>query len=643
MAEVPYAKGYLGVNYRTNLSLHRSVGSPLTQMDVDAPRWDAFIGPLPFMLANRDDRPYVRESTSAKRDRFDQARDPGENSLDSSIWLRSFTSWHLGAGQAQAEPLEQAPEIARFRFDKSAGVDVWTAGQISLLRAPVARRTGGVRRCLGVPGKGVVTSTNSGMRLITESTDVSLSATPGRDAAGRSLAVTTQRWASITDAGLVHYGLLAGGGEGNLGGGTPLSGATALVTAKERLWVGAGRDLWEITDVTAALPTAGTYGGAFHRFPDGVIVDIDSGAGGIYIMVVGAVTSIHVLTAAEDGTLNPPREVATLPRGEKGQVLYGYLSRYLVVGTSKGVRIADCSVDTSLPMGPLTLTMTGQGCVDAVADGNFLYTTTGDEGIDTLGDGSAMRPGLYRIDLSRITMPGQQYGDTAASRYAWATDMASPVAGVTTSVTEYNGNVWFAAGGNLYMRGTTPVAMGWLDTGDVNFSTSEQKGWASVRADAVGAGTMTIFADSGSGFLPVVQSVLTTPFHDDLRIDSINHPPTWALALRVVLIGEPILESLLLRAVPAPHRTRYIRMPLLAFDHEADRNQAPVGYDGFAYDRVKDLEALEHTGALVNVWDVRTDEVLSCQIERITFEGLTPPDRANQNWGGVVTVTLLVV
>ena len=155
-------KGYYGVTYRSKIGLHRSSLSAeniyaLTELD---PMWDVYIGPLPFMVGINTDHPYLRETVPARRDRTDQAREPGENSLDSNLWLRSQTSWHLGAGQRYSEPLEEDPEISRFRFYRSGGVDPWEPGQVSLLPATAQRATG-ARQCLGVPGVGVVVSTNS--------------------------------------------------------------------------------------------------------------------------------------------------------------------------------------------------------------------------------------------------------------------------------------------------------------------------------------------------------------------------------------------------------------------------------------------------------------------------------------------------
>lgn len=626
---VPLAKGWYGVDYRTQIGLHH-LGASTTSADSPLdPSWDCYVGPLPFLLANSEEDRYIRESTDAKRDRFDAARDPGENSLDSNIWLRSWTSWHLGAGQQQAEPLEQDADEARFRFHRSAGVDVWTAGHMTLLRAPVKKVATGARRAIGVPGKGVVTSTATGVSLVTATGSTSLSTV-----VGTSLAVTTTRWVMRGDDGKLYYGDLAGGGQYTAN----ITGVTALVTAKERLWVGAGPRLYEVTDYNAPSPQP------THTFADGVIVDIDSGPGGVYVMVVGAVTTIHVVTVAEDGTLNPPREVAVLPRGETGQLLYGYLSRYLVVGTTKGVRIADCSEASTLPLGPVNIVMEGQGCVDAVADGNFVYISTGDENIDTMGDGSAMRPGLYRIDLSRITLPGQQFGDTAASRYAWATDMYGDTPGLTSAVTVFDGHIWFVAAGALYMSGDTPMPYGWLDTGEVSFTTSERKAWQSLTLNVSGSGTAALFSDTGFGFRPASQTILTVPYVGDVLIDTHAHPTSSWMELRLVLIGGgPKVEAFGLRAWPAPRRTRFIRIPLSCFDLQTDRNQVPVGYDGFAYDRVRDLEALEQSGEIISITDMRTAETIDVQIERVSFSGVTPPDRVRGNFGGICTLTVVTI
>lgn len=125
----PLHKGFYGVNYRTLIGLHRTSASSDNVYTASAadPLWDIYIGPLPFLLANNDERPCARETVPIRRERTDQAREPGENSLDSNIWLRSQTSWHLGAGQQYAEPLEEDPDISGSASTSPVG---WTRGPL---------------------------------------------------------------------------------------------------------------------------------------------------------------------------------------------------------------------------------------------------------------------------------------------------------------------------------------------------------------------------------------------------------------------------------------------------------------------------------------------------------------------------------
>lgn len=633
-------KGYYGVDYRSLIGLHRmsrSEGGSYSRRQND-PDWDVFVGPLPFMLAITDENQYVRETTPVRRDRLDQGREPGEQSLDSAIWPRSQTSWHLGAGQAYAEPLEEDPEVARFRFSESGGIDPWTKGQISLLNSTTQRDTG-ARCCVGVPGVGVVVSTNAaGVRkypLSGASTQLSTKTVT-------KLVTNGSRWFAMSSSGL-EYGNLAGGGEGA----TALATISALYWGLDRLWVGATDTLYEVTSMPpSSLPAA------FHTFLSGTIVDIDSGAGGVYVMVNDVFTSIYVITANDDGTLNPPRQVTTLPRGETGYFLYGYLGSFLVIGTSRGIRLADCGTATDLPVGPLTVELAG-GCLDAVGDGDFIYFTGGTTGVKPLPDSSAV-PGLYRLDLSKQVLPVSAYGDSAAARYAYATDLyAASGSGQAYSVTTYENTLFFVAGSSstdspLWQEDTsTLVDSGWVESGQIAFATAERKTWLSMSTDVQGEGSVYITASTGSTYAQVTQTAVTAPYIGDLDIDSNAHPDSGWMKHRIILskgaTGGPTCYSLGLRATPNPKRTRYIRIPLSCFNNEADRSNNRVGYDTFAADRLLDLETLEERGGLIDVIDNRTGENIRCQIEKVSFLGNRPPDRNYTNYGGIIMLTLLKV
>ena len=105
--------------------------------------------------------------------------------------------------------------------------------------------------------------------------------------------------------------------------------------------------------------------------------------------LVNDVTSIYVSTVKDDGTLNPPREVAKLPHGETGNFLYSYLDRYLVIGTSAGVRVADCWHCHRLPIGPVIVELMVAVWMP-LADGDYIWFTGGTTGVTLTVDGTAV-------------------------------------------------------------------------------------------------------------------------------------------------------------------------------------------------------------------------------------------------------------
>jgi hypothetical protein len=98
--------------------------------------YDVNIGGLPFNLAIKDDQPYVRETNDYKRQQLDTSPEPGEQTL-SQWWVRDQDSWHRGGGITYYEP--GSDPTTRYRFKSSVGVDVWTKGQATLLKAKTAR------------------------------------------------------------------------------------------------------------------------------------------------------------------------------------------------------------------------------------------------------------------------------------------------------------------------------------------------------------------------------------------------------------------------------------------------------------------------------------------------------------------------
>ena len=93
--------------------------------------YDTAVGGLPFFYAISDARPYIRQTAPFRKEQFDNGSEPGEQSL-TGWWLRSQSSFHNGSGIKFYDP--SAGETILYRFNDSKGVNVWTKGQVTLLK-----------------------------------------------------------------------------------------------------------------------------------------------------------------------------------------------------------------------------------------------------------------------------------------------------------------------------------------------------------------------------------------------------------------------------------------------------------------------------------------------------------------------------
>jgi hypothetical protein len=94
--------------------------------------YDIALAGLPFIYAISDARPYIRQTAPFKKDQFDNQNEPGEQSL-TGWWIRSQSSFHGGDGINFFDPTPN-DEFGHYRFADSKGVNVWTKGQVTLLK-----------------------------------------------------------------------------------------------------------------------------------------------------------------------------------------------------------------------------------------------------------------------------------------------------------------------------------------------------------------------------------------------------------------------------------------------------------------------------------------------------------------------------
>lgn len=114
---------------RPVVPIGHAYGSSTTWQNVDV-FYDCAIGGLPFMFATDEKYPYSRSTAPYRKQQTDTQKEPGEQSI-TGWWLRSQSSFHYGAGARFQEPI--MGENVQYRFHKSAGVEVFNAGRVTLL------------------------------------------------------------------------------------------------------------------------------------------------------------------------------------------------------------------------------------------------------------------------------------------------------------------------------------------------------------------------------------------------------------------------------------------------------------------------------------------------------------------------------
>jgi hypothetical protein len=404
-----------------------SSSSIWTNTDVS---FDVAVGGMPFIYAVSDERPYIRQTAPYRKDQFDNNQEPGEQSL-TGWWIRSQSSFHSGTGIKFYDPA--AGEITAHRFADSRNVDVWTKGQVTLLK-----ETNNAAAATADPYKlisGISGSTNvviafrpSSDEIIDIKDDGTNLTTYATTASGIVDIVSNGTILFVANATRIFYQTIGSTSALN----NHYSTGTAAVKmgwVKQRLVAGIGTSIYELTGAlgTTTLPAA-IY---THPNTDWEWTSISEGGSAIYAAGYaggnGAIYKFTLSTAGVMPTLTSGIIAAQLPIGEYPLKIESYLG-YLVIGTNKGVRVAQIS-DTNgdLSYGPLIIEGDNIGLDFAFRD-RFVYVTGGIAKNDGTAD---TYPGLYRIDLG---------SELETLRFAFAADVYLDGAdGYATSV-DFVGN-----------------------------------------------------------------------------------------------------------------------------------------------------------------------------------------------------------
>jgi len=634
--------------------------------------YDIAIGGVPFLLDPTEQHPYERSTAPFRKNQFDTQRDPGEQSI-TGWWLRSQSSFHAGQGvnfyDPFANPFSTTLASNSYRYKWSRGVDVWTPGQVNLLKrtSQITTTTNALHIESATIGTTdyvilldtniyLVNSTGAKTTLVTAVNPIYSFCTDGT-------------YVYYLDSAKVYKQALTGGAATVLyTHGVATITSSAMHWVKQRLVAGINNSIYELSGAGGGLPTAAYT----HPNTSWQWTDIDEAGPAIYAAGYSGVnSSIYMFVLSSTGvmpTLTSGIMVGQLPYGELVSAMYCHLGEYLVIGTSKGVRVAQVDqANGYINYGPLLVETDFAVRGFAARDSYVWFATAVNDQGDVNDNAGAWRVDLSNeIDTLRFACAQDVYAetnpvDTTAMDIAFLGNSNQLAFLASNSTT---GSAMSAIGNaGLYLTSATElVTSGYLETGYIRYNTLEPKNFKRIvgRGDfgvvpsvasptGITKGSMTISSIDDKGNMYDIVSYDNNIGTPESTITNPNGAQD-AIALRFTMYRDsttnsvsPIFKGYQLKAVPATPRTRIIKIPLLCYDVDTDKYNATVGYEGYGYDKLAQLETIEANGDVVTLQDFRTGETVQCLVEELYFINKTAPDKRLNNFGGVIIITVRTV
>lgn len=597
--------------------------------------YDCAINGVGFLF--KDKKSFKWGFLPSRKEQFDTGKEPGEQSFSDDYWRRSRSSWHMGAGQEWVD----GQASVEFRYNTSKGIDPWTQNQLALLPSTSIKRS----------------SANTNLRLLragaylymVDGTSVVFTADPtvGSPTFTAMTGLTSGTVQSITSDGTNVY-TAVGGKIHRTAIGTAAAGAAwATLASVDRvgfangfLLASAGRQLY-ILDASGT-PTEKTpghvalssgSGWTWTGFTDGPTGPYAAGKSGeLGIIYRGVLDNV--------GALNYFVVAATLPDGETVETIQSYLNQYLIIGTSRGVRLGAIQQETgAVQYGPLV--PTGQAC--AAVEPQDRYVWFGWPAFDST-DG-----GLGRLDLATFT---------DALRPAYASDLQYTSTAAVQGIATHSDKRFFTLSGvGLIGEGSTKVSSAVLTTGKVRWSTMEPK--------------LLQYVDIFNTSLPAGASIQLEVSKEDAPyalVGTNTQPNSVTFEGRVSQLGKwfemrytfgratdttkgPTMTGWIMRAVPTPRPQRYYDLTVLCFDYESALNHQTVGHEGHAVERLNLLQGYRETGEPVTFQGPDFGRLVSgkvqypsytCVVDDVAFEGDVPSGGTSEVavFGGHIRILL---
>ena len=567
---------------------------------------------------------YVSSTLETIRQQADDSEELGERSLNpADLWRRSADSWKLGAGQNWFDLRTRRSN--RERFKESVGISPWDEGNLELLYDVYEVGVSGPAPNSTEPCNMVTTSDRifvlgQGDTTLFHRTDVEDtgswdSETLPDSAVGHSMTSDGRKVYLLTDQGIYET---EDGSTITLindinASSPPNPGVIGFV--KGRLMVGVGTTLYNITDTTStATPENLTDGSVLN----GDWLCFGEGDSHIYCgFQQGRASYVYRISIREDGTaLASPTQAAQLPDGEYVLSIQSYVG-VVILGTSKGVRLAVSGANGDLSYGPLVET---PGPVHALAP-HEQFVWFG------YGDTSSTRAGLGRIDLREFT-------DSLTPAYA--TDV---MATVSSSGQPVWSAVWFDEtltflinDTGVFAQSDDRVSTGNINSGRITFDLADNKVFERllIKTEPMPAGSSIGVEILVDGTSVMDETYSTGDFAtggtggEILIRDGNGDPPVGQYAQLILTLNRatdttesPVISRWTMRANPIPRRGTEWILPVVLADEVTDLNGQKVHYDPAT--EVARLRQIAEDGEPVSFTEFGTTR--SVYVDRVQWGG----------------------
>jgi hypothetical protein len=591
------------------------------------------IGNTPWLSAANDNNRISRITTTYQKERIDQGALTGEQSL-TNWWLRSATSWHHGAG----EEYYDADSSDLYRYYESNNINPWTLGQLTLLPATTNLSTSAASSPATVSG-GTFYISGGSVKFYNGSTTTTTSL--GTSSTAQTL-TTDGTYAIVgTNDGIYQVSTaLAVTKLYNKAAGVTSQTVQSIAYVKDRIVAGVMHDsanmhLYELTRTPTSPPNTMATGDVRFTLTNTSIVfnSISELSGAIVVgYTQGVVSRVQMYTinpASPTANIVGPTIIAELPRGETLNQIRSYLNEYVILATTKGLRVGTVGTDgQSFTYGPLNI----EGNVHDIAlDETYVYCTR-----SNLVSGSA---GLWRLNLGQVIDNGYAY----AADLVTDSNVPNGVAFVGTSGLKF----MTSASGVWVEHATNLAESGYLKSGLIRWGTGEKKQPVSlsIKSDTDSSGTLGFNLDDDNDQLITTGTIPFGPNTESTLASYVYPADVFQVTFNFTrdtsdTTKGPILHEWQIRALPAPLRSRTITVPLLCYEEERD----PNGNTRISnpWERIQYLESIEQNGGAVLYQDFTSGEERICVIRAIQFEQAAPPTFAS-GFGGIATVQLQTI